>query len=60
MTNSTNDSDLNLQSFNDHSIFTLEELNEISSVVKPHLSEVYVNILGSCIIFLTTFPKNFI
>ena len=29
MTNSTNDPDLNLQSFNDHGIFTLEELNEL-------------------------------
>ena len=48
MTNSTNDPDLNLQSFNDHGIFTLEELNELSIVVKPHLSALHPNIRGLC------------
>ena len=44
MNNSTNDPDLNLQSFNDHGIFTLEELNELSNVLKPHLSALHLNI----------------
>ena len=44
MTNNTNDPDLNLQSFNDHGISTLEELNELSNVVKPHLSALHLNI----------------
>lgn len=48
MTNSTNDPDLNLQSFNDHGIFTLEELNELSNVVKPHLSALHLNIRSLC------------
>ena len=38
-----NDPDLNLQSFNDHGIFTLDELNELSSFVKPHLSALHLN-----------------
>ena len=38
MTHNTNVPDLNVQSFNDHGIFTVEELNELSSVVKPQLS----------------------
>ena len=28
--------DLNLQSFNDHGIFTIDELNELFPVVKPY------------------------
>ena len=44
MTNNTNDPDLNLQSFNDHGIFTLEELNELSNVVKSYLSALHLNI----------------
>ena len=48
MTNSTNDPDLNLQSFHDHGIFTLEELNELSNVVKPHLSPLHLNIRNVC------------
>lgn len=44
MAHNTNDSDLNnLQSFNDHGIFTIEELNELSSVVKPQLSALHLN-----------------
>ena len=50
MTNSTNNRDLNLQSFNNHGtcIFTLEELNELSNVVKPHLSALHLNIGSLC------------
>ena len=48
MNNSTNDPNLNLQSFNDHGIFTLEELNELSNVVKPHLSALLLNIRSLC------------
>ena len=48
MTNTTNNPDLNLQSFNDHGIFTLEALNELSSVVKPHLSALHLNIRSLC------------
>ena len=44
MTNSTNDPDLNLQAFNDHGIFTLEGLNELSNVVKAYFSAVHLNI----------------
>ena len=44
MTHNTNDPDLNVQSFNDHEIFTVEELNELSSVVKPQLSALHLNI----------------
>ena len=48
MANSTNDPDLNLQSFNDHGILTLEELNELSNVVKPQLSALHLNIRSLC------------
>ena len=48
MTNSTNDPDLNLQSFSDHGIFNLEELNELSNVVKPLLSALHLNIISLC------------
>ena len=48
MTNNTNDPDLNLQSFNDHGIFTLEELNELSNVVNLHLSALHLNIRSLC------------
>ena len=44
MTSDTYDPDLNLQSFNDHGIFTLEELNQLSHVVKPQLSALHLNI----------------
>ena len=36
MNNNTNEPDLNVQSFNDHGIFTIEELNDLSNAVKPH------------------------
>lgn len=39
----TNDPDLHSQCFNDHGIFTLDELNELSIVVKPHLSALHLN-----------------
>lgn len=39
--------DLNLQSFNDHGIFTVDELNELSFVVKPvHLPAFHLNVRG--------------
>ena len=44
MTNDTNDPELNLHSFNDHGVITMEELNEISNVVKPQLSAIHTNI----------------
>ena len=44
MINNSNDQDLNLQSFNDHGIFTIEEINELSSVVKLYLSVLHLNI----------------
>ena len=44
MTSDTFDPDLNLQSFNDHGIFTLEELEQLSHVVKPQLSALHLNI----------------
>ena len=44
MTSDTYDPDLNLQSFNDHGIFTLEEFNQLSHVVKPQLSALHLNI----------------
>ena len=33
-----------MQSFNDHSIFTIDELSDLSSSVKPHLSALHLNI----------------
>lgn len=44
MTHNMNDPDLNVQSFNDHGIFTVEELNELCSVVKPQLMALHLNI----------------
>jgi len=38
MTSDTYDPDLNLQSFNDHGIFTLEELNQLSQLSALHLN----------------------
>jgi len=38
-----NDPDLHLQSFNDHGIYTLNDLNELSNVVKPELSFLHFN-----------------
>ena len=39
-----NDPDLNLQSFNDHGIFTIDELNELFPVEKSQLSVLRLNI----------------
>ena len=44
MVGKENDPDLNLLSFNDHGIFTLEELNELFPVVKPLTSVIHLNI----------------
>ena len=33
----------NVQSFNDRAIFTIEELNELSFHVKPHISALHLN-----------------
>ena len=48
MTNSTNAQDLNRQSFKDHGVRTLEEPNELSNVVKPHLLSLHLNIRSLC------------
>ena len=44
MARNENDPDLNLQSFNDHGIFTIDKLNELFPVVKPYLSALHLNI----------------
>lgn len=44
MNSDANDPDLNIQSVNDHGIYTIEELNELSSVVRPQLSALHLNI----------------
>ena len=44
MTSDIYDPDLNIQSFNELGIFTLEELNQLSHVVKPQLSALHLNI----------------
>ena len=38
-----NDPDLNLQSFNDHGIFTIYELEELFPVVKSYFSALHLN-----------------
>ena len=43
MARNENDPDLNLQSFNDHGIFTIDELNELFPVVKPYFSALHLN-----------------
>ena len=59
------DPDLNLQSFNDHGIFTVDELNELSFVVKPHLSAFHLNVrslnrhFGELIELLDSIPFAF-
>ena len=37
------DPDLNLQNFNDHGIFTIEEIDELSAIVKPQYSAFHIN-----------------
>ena len=39
-----NDPDLHLQCFNDHGIFTIDELNLLSKTVKPQLSALHLNV----------------
>ena len=41
MSQNSSDPDLSLQSFNDHGIYTMEEL---SSIVKPQFTAVHLNI----------------
>jgi len=41
MTQESSDSDLNLQLLNDHGIYTIEEINELS--VKPQYSAMHLN-----------------
>ena len=48
MINNSDDPDLNLQSFNDHGIFTIEEINKLSSIVKPYLLVLHLNIRSLC------------
>ena len=38
------DPDLNLQLLNDHGIYTIEEINELSRTVKPQYSAIHLNI----------------
>ena len=44
MSATVNDPDIHLQCFNDHGIFTLDELNQLSNSVKPQLSALHLNI----------------
>ena len=44
MVRNGNDPDLNFQCFNDHGIFTLDELNELVPVVKPQFCMLHLNI----------------
>ena len=44
MARNENHPDLNLESFNDHRIFTIDELNELFPVVKPYFSALHSNI----------------
>ena len=39
-----NDPDIHVQCFNDHGIFTLDELNQLSHSVKPQLFALHLNI----------------
>ena len=44
MNATVNDPDLHLQCFNDHGIFTMDELNLLSKTVKPQLSALHLNV----------------
>lgn len=44
MNATVNDPDLHLQCFNDHGIFTIDELNLLSKTVKPQLSALHLNV----------------
>ena len=43
MTQESSDPDLNLQLLNDHGIYTIEEINELSRTVKPQYSALHLN-----------------
>ena len=43
MTQESSDPDLNLQLLNDHEIYTIEEINELSQTVKPQYSAIPLN-----------------
>ena len=43
MTQESSDPDLNLQLLNDHGIYTVEEINELSRTVKPQYSVIHLN-----------------
>ena len=43
MTQESFDPDLNLQLLNDHGIYTIEEINELSRTVKPQYSAIHLN-----------------
>ena len=43
MTQECSDPDLNLQLLNDHGIYTIEEINELSRTVKPQYSFIHLN-----------------
>ena len=43
MTQESSDPDLNLQLLNDHGIYTIEEINELSRTVKPQFSAIHLN-----------------
>ena len=40
----SSDPDLNLQLSNDHGIYTIEEINELSRTVKPQYSAIHLNL----------------
>ena len=43
MTQESSDPDLNLQLLNDHEIYTIEEINQLSRAVKPQYSAIHSN-----------------
>jgi len=43
MNQNANDPDLNLLTYNDHGIFTIDDLNELSSIVKPQYTLLHLN-----------------
>ena len=45
------DPDLNLQNFNDHGIFRIEEINELRAIVKPQYSTVEKCILNQVVFY---------
>ena len=43
MTQESSDPDLNLQLLNDHGIYTIEEINELSRTIKPQYFVIHLN-----------------